>query len=237
MKKFTILKAVVAALIVPTLVAGSALAAPAGHDARDSRLKAKLTLVHGVPGADGFPVDISLYSFDAGIQQFKAVTFGTVAGPLKEAPGIYWVAVRAAGAPRFSSPLLSSWLYLAPGVNKSVVAHLAADGTPRLDVYRNDVSSTGGQSRVVVRHDAEAPAVDILAGGAPVISDLKNPRQATITVPDGTYPIAVAPAGSTTPVFGPVDLTFAPNTVTIVYAVGSLSGGSFTPLVQVLPTR
>ena len=50
------------------------------------------------------------------------MTFGTVAGPIREAPGIYWVAVRAAGAPRFSNPLLSSWLYLAPGVNKSVVA-------------------------------------------------------------------------------------------------------------------
>ena len=31
------------------------------------------------------------------------------------------------------------------------------------------------------------------------------------------------------------DLTLAANATTIVYAVGSLGGGSFTPLVQVLP--
>ena len=86
MKKFTILKAVVAASIVSMLVAGSALAAPAGHDARDTRLMARLTLVHGVPGVDGFPVDISLYGFKVGIQEFNGVTFGTVAGPIREAP-------------------------------------------------------------------------------------------------------------------------------------------------------
>jgi len=228
-------------LFVAAMTAATLVAAPAGAADRQGTKwfggAAKLTLVHGVPGANGFPVDISVYRLAEGSQVFEDVTFGTVAGPLDLRAGIYWVGIRKANSPRYSTPILSKWLWLGDGANKSVVAHLKADGTPTITVYRNDVSATGGDARVVVRHAAAAPAVDILAGRSAVISGLTNPNQATIEVPGGTYPISVTPAGAgyANRVFGPANLEFRNNSVTIVYAVGSLSGGSFTPLVQVLP--
>lgn len=241
--RFRALKVVLATLALAGLLVGTAPGAQATDTGWST--KAKLTLVHGVPGQDGFPVDISVYRLAVGSQVFQDVTFGTVAGPLSRDAGIYWIGIRPADAPRYSTPILSKWITLWPGDNKSVVAHLAADGSPRISVFRNDVSSTGGQARVTVRHLAAAPAVDIWASGpstggslVPVIEDLTNPHQAKIQVRGGDYAVAVAPAntGPSQVVWGPATLTFARNTNTIVYAVGSLGGGSFTPLVQVLPT-
>jgi len=234
--QFRALRVAVATLALTGLLAGTATGAQA--TTWGTSTKAKLTLVHGVPGPNGFPVDISVYKLAVGSQVFEDVTFGTVAGPLDVSSGLYWIGIRPANAPRFSTPILSRWIYLWPGDNKSVIAHLSADGTPRISVFRNDVSATGDQARVTVRHLAAAPAVDVYAGPSPVIEDLTNPNQAKIQVPGGTYPIAVAPANTNlaSAVFGPADLTFATHTNTIVYAVGSLAGGSFTPLIQVLPT-
>jgi len=223
------------AMLALGLLATPATAASSRDQGRTWSGNAQLTLVHGVPGDNGFPVDISVYRLFSGSQVFPGVTFGTVAGPLDLKPGIYWVGIRPAGAPRYSQPVLSKWLYLGPGSNKSVVAHLTEGGAPTISVYRNDVTSTNGDARVTVRHDAAAPAVDILAGGSVLIPGLTNPNEASTVVKAGTYPIAVAPAGSSTPVFGPADLTFGADTLTIVYAVGDLAGGSFTPLIQTLP--
>jgi len=199
---------------------------------------ADLTLVHGIPGDNDFPVDISVYRLVGDNKRFEGVTFGTVA-PLEDLkPGIYWVGIRPAGAPRFSKPVLSHWFGLFAGQSKSVVAHLTEDGQPKLSILKNDLSDPGdGNARVTVRHLAEAPAVDIQVNGDVFVPGLTNPNEAKAEVPAGTYAVGVAPAGDPTPVFGPVDLDFAESTNTIVYAVGSLGGGSFTPLVQVLPTK
>ena len=57
-----------------------------------------------------------------------------------------------------------------------------------------------------MRHVAAAPAVDVLAGGTPVISSLVNPDQATLNLPVGTLSVTVAAAGTTDPVIGPADV-------------------------------
>ncbi|WP_425454185.1 DUF4397 domain-containing protein [Geodermatophilus normandii] len=52
------------------------------------------------------------------------------------------------------------------GANATVAAHLTADGRPALTPFVNDTSAVpAGQGRVVVRHVAAAPAVDVRAGG------------------------------------------------------------------------
>ena len=151
------LSAVLAAIVAVGLMATTATA---GHQARTEPRTwhgtAQLTLVHGIDGDQGFPVDISVYRLFVGSQRFNGVTYGTVAGPLEQQAGIYRVAVRAAGADPYSEPILKRWIWLGPGANKSVVAHLSADGTPTLSVYRNDVSETGSGARVTVRHDARS---------------------------------------------------------------------------------
>ena len=74
----------------------------------------------------------------------------------------------------------------------------------------------------MVRHTAAAPAVDVLAGGKAVVSDLSNPDQTALEVPAGTVSAAVAAAGSTDPVIGPANLTLSEGTATFVHAIGSL---------------
>ena len=233
MRKFLV-AGLVAGIAALTLTAAPSGATTASHT---SGRTGQVTLVHGVPGKGGFPVDISLYRLFRGSQEFKGVTFGTVAGPLDLPVGIYRVGIRPAGAPRHSKPVLSRWILVTPRSNQSIVAHLSESGAPRLSVFRNDVSATGaGQARVTVRHLAQAPAVDVIANGSvELVSGLRNPREAAATVPAGTYDVRVTDAATNTVTAfqGPVAL--APRTNTIVYAVGSLAGGSFTPLVQVLP--
>lgn len=219
-------------LLAAGLVAGSANASTGAKSwagtASGSSCSAKVTVVHGIPG---LKVDVYV------VNNFKRmrlddVEFKTVA-TLDLKPGFLYIAILPADDNPFSRPIFQKFLWLKRGDNLSAVAHLDASGGPAFSLFRNDTSNPGsGNARVIVRHLAAAPPVDILAGGSPVISNLSNPNQAQVVVPGGTYPIAVAPAGSTTPVFGPVDLTFNPGTTTIVYAVGSLAGGTFTPLVQ-----
>lgn len=221
-KVLVALVAALAVLAVPT--AASAHGEQSGWKLPD----AKVTVVHGVPG-----LDVDVYA-----NRTKVLTdfkFGTASPTLDVRPGFYRFVVTATGG---KEPVLKRWAFLFPGRDYSVVAYLKEGGTPALKVFRNDIRPLAkGQARLIVRHTADAPAVDILAGGQPIIEGLMNGRQAKTEIPGGTYPVAIAPAGSSTPVFGPIDLEVPAGKVTIVYALGSLGGGTFTPAVQTVEPR
>ncbi len=89
-----------------------------------------------------------------------------------------------------------------------------------------------GQGRLVVRHTAAAPAVDVLAGGTPVFTNLSNPNEAKADLPAGNVSAAVALAGTTQPVIGPADVPVTEGAATIVYAVGSAEAGNLQVLSQ-----
>lgn len=238
-----------AALMAIVALAAAALAPAAQADGRWSKDRnASLTLVHGIPGDSlgatrDLPVQVRAYRLFDGTKVFDGVTFPTVAGPLSVRPGIYRIQVRVTGTPL----VLTRWTYLSPGENVSAVAYLTDSGrlgnpsgkpAPRLGIFTNDVSSPGaGKARVIVRHLADAPAVDVLAGGGTLINALANPGSAAAVVPAGTYPIqVVADANNAISAFGPTNLTFAAGTTTVVYAVGSFFDGSFAPQVQTFPS-
>jgi hypothetical protein len=226
MKK-TLLLLSAAAVLALGLVAGPAAA---GSKASASGgASATATVVHGIPG---LKVDVYVVN-NFQRQRLDDVEFKAVAA-LKLRPGFAYVAILPADDKPLSRPLFQKFFWLKGGENISIAAHLNEGGTgAAFSIFANDTSNPGtGNARVIVRHLAAAPAVDILAGGSPAIKNLTNPNQSAIVVPAGTYPIAVAPAGSLTPVFGPANLTFGAGSTTIVYAVGSLAGGSFTPLLQ-----
>lgn len=231
------IRVLIATLLVGGLFTASASGAVATVDRHHGHAKAKLTLVHGIAGTDGaFPVDITVRRFRGEVQRFDGVTYGTVAGPLEVKPGLYKVAIRPAGAPWSSAPVLKRWFWLGPWANRSVVAHLSAHGSPMISVYRNDVSDPGhGEGRVTVRHDAAVGPVNVYANDAKVISWLKNPRQAKLEVPaDVTIQVRVALAGGGPTVFD-APLSFTEDTNTIIYATLD-ENGSFNPLIQILPT-
>jgi hypothetical protein len=189
---------------------------------------ASVVVVHGIPDT---PVDVYVNG-DLTLEDFA---FETVTDPLSLPVGSYDLEVRAAGADPSEAPLLSATADLAADVNVSIVAHLTADGAPTITPFVNDTSSTGpGEGRIVVRHTAAAPAVDVLAGGDPVFTDLTNPNEAAADLPAGTVQAAVALAGTTDPVIGPADVTITEGVATIVYAVGSAADGNLTVLVQTI---
>src|SRR5947208_2540725 len=91
-----------------------------------------------------------------------------------------------------------------------------------------------GKARLVVRHTAAAPAVDVLAGGEPVFTGLTNPGQQTADLAPGPVSAAVAVAGTTKPVIGPADLTLKAGQATVVYAVGSAKDSTLRLVTQSL---
>jgi LPXTG-motif cell wall-anchored protein len=212
-------------LLIGTLLAVLSLAAPAGAQAATGTV----TVIHGIPG---LTVDV----YVNGEPTLEDFTPDTVTAPLDLPAGTYQIAIRPANAAADSAPVLEGSATLSAGVNASIVAHLGADGQPKLSVFVNDTSPlVSGTARIVVRHTAAAPAVDVLANGTAAFTNLTNPNEAKADLPAGTISAAVAAAGTTTPVIGPVDLTLPEATVTVVYAVGSLESATLHTLAQSIP--
>ncbi|GAA3227733.1 hypothetical protein GCM10017691_18330 [Pseudonocardia petroleophila] len=217
MRKLTLAACGVAAAVATTLAV-----APAAS-AQDT---GTVYVVHGIPDT---PVDVYVDGTRA-LDDFQP---GTNAGPVDLPAGSREVAVFPADAADGSGePLLSATADLPAGGNVTLVAHLSESGDPTVTPFVNDVSSVpAGQARLVVRHTAAAPAVDVLAGGSPVVSGLTNPDQEALEVPAGTVSAAVAAAGTTDPVIGPADLDLAEGTATFVHAIGSLEAGNLDLVV------
>nr|WP_241731766.1 DUF4397 domain-containing protein [Microbacterium ginsengiterrae] len=190
---------------------------------------AQLSVLHGIPDT---PVDVYVDG-ELTLDDFQP---GDLAGPLDLPAGDYEVALTAPDAADASDPILGpATVSLEAGANYTAVAHLTEAGEPGLNVFTNDTSATAaGEARLTVRHVAAAPAVDILAGGSPVVEGLANPDEATLDLPAGTVSAAVALAGTTDPVLGPVDVDLAEGTLTIAYAWGSAEDGTLDLAVQTI---
>jgi hypothetical protein len=190
---------------------------------------AQLSVLHGVPG---LTVDVWVN----GERTLDDFTPGTLAGPLALPAGNYALAITAADAADATAAVIGPVdVTLAANGNYTAVANLDAAGKPTANLFTNDVSQIEpGKGKLTVRHTAAAPAVDVLAAGSAVISNLANPKEQTLTLDPGTIPAAVAAAGTTQPVIGPADVTVAEGSHTIVYAWGSLTDQNLQLAVQTI---
>lgn len=206
------------------LAALGALPAAAATDGN-----AQLSVLHGVPD---LVVDVYVNG-ELTLDDFEP---GDLAGPLALPAGTYSVAITAADAADASAPAIGPVdLPLMAGMNYTAVAHLDAAGAPTATLFTNDISQTAaGQGRLTVRHTAAAPAVDVLAGGTAVITNLSNPAEQVLNLPAGTVSAAVAATGTTAPVIGPADVPVTEGTSTIVYAWGSLEANNLQLAVQTI---
>ena len=193
-------------------LAAAGVAAPANAL---SSTTADLWVVHAFPGA----------TVDIVITGAADVTLQDVApedvAPLVDVPaGDYQVEI-------FTSDGVTSLLgpvdvTLAANTSYSAVAHPNADGDLTLSPFVNDVSGlAAGETRVTVRHTAEAPAVNVLANGGPLFSSLPEGDAAIVDVPAGTYTVLVETSGDGTDAIGPVDLTFDAGTAYFIHAFGA----------------
>jgi hypothetical protein len=215
--------------IAAGVIAGFALAAgfiaPATASSAEN---ATLSVLHGIPD---LPVDVYVNG-ELTVDDFQP---GTFAGPLELPAGDYEVALTATDAADASDPELGpATLTLEAGKNYTATANLDAAGTPALNLFTNDTATTNaGEGRLTVRHVAAAPAVDVLAGGAAVVSNLSNPNEATLNLPVGTVAASVVAAGTTEPVvLGPADVAVQDGVLTIAYAWGSLEAGNLALATQ-----
>ena len=201
-------------------LASIAFAVPAS--AQDARIH----LLHGIPDTD---VDVEA----GGANVFEGFSFGdtqdlsgfagaTLEGVMVKLAGTDTVAIDAGDV---ALPGSGNW---------TIIAHLDASGTPAIGVFENDTSTiAAGSGRLVVRHAAAAPAVDILANGDVAFANVPNGAGGSADLPAGTISASVVPTGATEPVvIGPADLPITAGASLTVYAVGSLDGESLTVLTE-----
>jgi len=195
--------------------------------------------VHGIPGTNGFPVDIAV----DGACAVTGFTFGSVGGPLSLSAGAHTVNIYAANTttPCSGSPALTASPTLASGNTYALVAHLTEGGSATLSGFPIDLSKTAsGNGRFILHHTAAAPTVDVTVnrgdggGKAPstTIPGFANGAQVGAEFRPGDWYASLSVGG--TPVFGPTLLTLAPKTAQLVFAVGVFPD-TFTYIVKVIP--
>jgi hypothetical protein len=188
---------------------------------------AQVSVLHAVPGAT---VDV----YVNGKRLLKNFKPGTLTDPTMLPAGSYDLKVVKAGDGASGKAVVEAKGVKVPaGANITVVAHLDASGDPALTPYVNDVSRIpAGQARLIVRHDAAAPTVDVRANGQPVFTKLTNPKQKSAEVPAGTVKADVVISGTKKVAIGPASLNLKEGTTTIVYAWGSAKDGNLKLAVQ-----
>ncbi|MCI4064647.1 DUF4397 domain-containing protein [Micromonospora sp. R77] len=188
----------------------------------------KVSVVHGIPDT---PVDVYVNGKKT-LDNFKP---GDVAGPLSLPAGDYDIALTKPGEAVDKAILKVDDAKVPGGANISLAAHLSADGKPEITPFVNDTSKVGaGKARLIVRHTAAAPAVDVRAGGKPVFEGLTNPKEAKADVDAGTVKADVVLAGTDTVAIGPADLNLKEGTATIVYAIGSAKDKNLKLVAQTI---
>ncbi len=221
---------IVRALATVALAAGAsvgvAVAASPSAQAADT---AMVSILHAVPNT---PVDVCANGKPL-LPNFQP---GTLTDPQNLPAGSYDLKLTAANSGCDAAAVLEAKGVNVPaGANITVVAHLSESGAPQLTPYVNDVSAVpAGKARLTVRHDAAAPAVDVRAGGAAVITNLTNPNEKSLVTAAGTVSADVVLAGTTTVAIGPADVTLKEGTSTIVYAWGSAKDNNLKLAVQTI---
>jgi Domain of unknown function (DUF4397) len=197
-----LLTAAVLLLAVPAATAAGATTGP-GTAASGT---AWIRLAHLSP--DTPAVDVYLYAFGNPRARtvLRHVGYGDVSGYLPVPGGAYSVAMRAAGAPATSPPVLSSSTRVASGAAYTVLAVGPRPGL-RLRVFHDDLTTPAGKALVrVVQASMKHSRVTVSLGGKTIGSQLPftsvtpyqavAPGQATLAVTGGTRSRVTLTAGS-----------------------------------------
>jgi predicted cupin superfamily sugar epimerase len=115
---------------------------------------------------------------------------------------------------------------LMDGKDYTAVAYLMENGTPTLGLFKNPTKPVArGAAKMVVRHTAAAPAVDVWVNGARVFTDLANGETRKTIVPKGIYAGWVSLPGDYLPVIGPEVVKVQKGFTYQIYAIGDATNG------------
>ncbi len=205
------------------LIAGVASVAPAAQAAPEG--SAMLMVVQAVPGQS---LDVEI---DEGIVSEGSET-GDVLGPFTVPAGAHQVT--------FSDPsgavVVDTTVQLVSGSTQDLVVHLPAqpEGSPVATVYATPTSPVAvGKARVLIAHTASVAPADVRLDGTVVFRNIANGEFATADVAEGAHVAELLPSGLTTrPILGPLDVSLAPATATMVYAVGNTKDDSMQAITH-----
>ncbi|MGB7861538.1 MAG: DUF4397 domain-containing protein [Acidimicrobiia bacterium] len=183
----------------------------------------QVIVVHGVP-------DLAVDIYVNGDLTLENAEFGDVAGPLALPAGTYDIEIYATGSdPSAGDPALAGSTDLPAGAVATIAAYLEEGGSPTLGVFvENNSPIEAGNARITARHLADFGAVDILANDNVLFANVTNGNGDDADVPADTYNVKITAAGDPETVAFDADVPLAEGVDTIAYAVGSVSGGSFT---------
>lgn len=234
------------ALIALVAVALASFLTPAASPAVAASGLASVYVIHGIPGRDlglrpRLPVDIAVNGACA-LQNFK---FRDIAGPLSLPAGTYNLKISLANRhnPCANPPVINADVPFGAGESATVIAHLSENGTPTASKFINDLSPTtgAGNGRVIARHTAAVPTVDLLVRQnrkSPIIATLRNlsnGQQVSAELPIGRkFLVQFAPAGATEAVAS-TRIEACAGEVAIYHAVGSLKNRTFTVIPLYIP--
>jgi hypothetical protein len=141
--------------------------------------------------------------------------------PLSLPAGPHQVDVRLAGSAPDSAPAVSGTLDVPAGGTVSAVVHLSGTSTPTMTVFTDEATPlAAGQTRVVVRHVAAAPAIDVRLNQQVVASNLANTGQAATDVAAATYEVSVATAGTPETITPAQNVPLTEGTANTMYLIG-----------------
>lgn len=186
------------AATAPAASAASAASTSAAHHATAAGRVGWIRLAHLSPNAPA--VDVYLYSFGNATAQIvlQHVSYGTVSPFEQVAAGDYTVAMRAAGAPAKSKPILSTAVDVAAGHAYTVAGMGPAAGL-RLQVIPDRLRTPPGKALVrVIQASLQQDKVTVTAGGAKLASNLKFATVSHyVAVKPGTWTVRAAGGNQT----------------------------------------
>lgn len=211
------------ALLLVVLLSGGATAA-LGQESQTGMV----TVVHGLRG---FLADLYLDG-DLVLEGFRPER---TTDPMQVSAGRHRFAIRAAGEPASSKPALAGAVNVDPGSNWSLVAHQSPAGEPTLSVFDNDTSAVpSGQARVVIRHTADAPPIDVRVDQAAFVQDLAPTRQSGGRLDAVSHDVVVANANGQGVLVPPSNIQFVEGASNLLYLIGSAENRSVGWLAQTI---
>lgn len=210
-------KLILALIAFPLISA--AQAGPANAVVDVGQRSGQVVVVQAVPGVSvNIAIDGKPLKRQAGV--------GSMTRSAALAPGTHDVAFSSTPGGR---PLITR-ISVVAGSSTDVVLHLPAsvDGAPVVSTYATPRKPIGpGKARLLLAHTATVAPADVQFDGKIVFTNIANGEFADADVPAGSHRAALLPTGTTeNPILGPLTVDLAPETATMIYAVGNPGTGS-----------
>ncbi len=190
----------------------------------------QVVIVHGVRGLVA-NVDVD------GNRALSAFQPERTTDPLTLTAGTHTVVVRRANDASTTPVLQRTVTVPAAGLVAAAVG-LTSDGKPSLTLFNERGAAVpAGKARLIVRHIAAAPTVQVTLDGRPYGAELSGgPQQSISDLAAGNHAVAVMGADGT-PVLASQNVPLRAGSVTTIYLIGSATEGTLTWLARVSDAR